>query len=155
FQTGTSACGRITMPLFPQNRSESPEQLIRNHYSEVAEVVARRPGHDGIAQSQEKRERVECGEGDRRIEAACAGAHDRGPINDGPRRGTVAIDAVGSGTENRDVLSRNLFRASQRELLVASAGSAIAHLHRDLTRGDETNSRYARAQLAQARQQVF
>ena len=52
----------------------------------------------------------------------------------------VAVDAVGAGAEDGNVLSRYLFGAGQSELLVASADAAVADGDGHFAAGDQADA---------------
>ena len=63
----------------------------------------------------------------------------RTPIRNRSRCWTVSIDAIRAGTQNSNVLVRDLLSASQCKLLIASPSSTVRDLYRDFTARNQTD----------------
>ena len=73
--------------------------------AQVAEVVAGRTGGHRVAERGEERTGIECGEGFFGAVAEGDGAADRGGIGDGASAACIAVDAVGAGAEDYEMLA--------------------------------------------------
>src|SRR6266496_3304079 len=70
-------------------------------------------------------------------------------------RRAIAIDAIRPGTQHADVLARDLLRAVQRELLIASASAAVLDMYCDLSPTQQAGAFVALPKFPQAGEQVI
>ena len=124
--------------------------------AQVAKIISCGSGDDGVAKGVENRIGIEGGErvadcfgATRTIASTGGGTIERAAIDYGAGGRTVAVDAVGACAQHGYVVSRNLFRAGESELLVPSADATVADGHGHLAAGDQTDTRYFATQFAQ------
>src|SRR5579862_4852219 len=100
-------------------RSAQEPLSIRHQDSKIAHIVSGRPGDECVADAIEHRVAIEARQIGGYVEAAFPGTFRRSAIGDGACGVAVAVDAVGSGAEDGDVFTGNLFRTIERKLLIA------------------------------------
>src|SRR5580704_415180 len=128
---------------------------VGEHDPQVANVISRGSGHDRVVDGLKQGKAVELGSGGCDVVAPGFGSRNRRAVDNSSSGRAVAVDAVGSGAQDRDLLVGNLLGTVEGELLVASADSGAAiDLHRHLTSGDEAGARDSPAQLAKAAQEM-
>src|SRR5437868_14735273 len=106
---------------------------VRQQDSQIAYVVAGRPGHDRVSQGVEQRIRIESSQRRRMIECGRPGSFQRASVGNGAGGGAIAIDAVRSRAQHSDVLASNFLGAVEHKMLVPSTRSAVDYFHGDLS----------------------
>src|ERR1700691_4781005 len=127
--------------------------LIGQQEAHVTKIISGWPGEDRTSQFIEERISVEGRE--RLAHGVCpARTINRAAIDDSACGLTVAVDAVGTRAQHRNVFSRYLFGAGEGKLLVASSDTPFANGNRHLAAGDQADTGVAASQLAQTVKQM-
>ena len=108
--------------------------------AKVAEVVAGRAGEDGVVEAVEEIVRVAAGEEIGRREAELFCASERVAVGDGAGGVRIAVNAVGTGAENRDGLTGDFFNAGENKGGVAAADSLPRDFAAEFTVSDKSDA---------------
>ena len=125
----------------PPQHAEEEISLASKQYSDVTEVIARGPDHDGITERFKQWIRVECARWLSRSSPRAFARSAVAPSTIAPAAGRCCHRFRLNRRSARRYSSPAIFSAQyKRELLIASADSTVVHMNRDFSAREQADA---------------